>query len=83
MGLIERTALEKIRLHGSMWWRDEWGTPAKVANEALLAADGEYADPATTQGAVARLAAIRSYLPQITDSRDADAIRALLDGAER
>jgi hypothetical protein len=36
---IERTALEKIRLHGSSFWRDEWGTPARVAHDALNEAD--------------------------------------------
>lgn len=35
----EREALQRIRLHGSPWWRDEWGTPAKVASDALDAAD--------------------------------------------
>lgn len=35
----ERVALERIRLHGSPWWRDEWGTPASIANQALNAGD--------------------------------------------
>lgn len=41
--------------------------------------EGPFVHKDQLTGAVARLDAIRSYLPQITDLRDADAIRALLD----
>ena len=34
-----RIALQKIRLHGSLWWKDEWGSPTDIANAALLADD--------------------------------------------
>lgn len=48
--LIHREALEKIRLHGSLWWKDKWGTPAKIAHDALNAGDrvhncGDGCDP--------------------------------------
>jgi hypothetical protein len=36
---IMREALEKLRLHGSPFWREEWGTPSHLANEALNATD--------------------------------------------
>jgi hypothetical protein len=42
---IMRTALEKLRLYGSSWWRESWGTPSKVANDALNEADrAQYGD---------------------------------------
>jgi hypothetical protein len=41
---IMREALEKLRLHGTPWWREQWGTPAHVANEALNASDQYIAD---------------------------------------
>lgn len=42
---IMHEALEKIRLHNSLWWKYEWGSPAKIANEALLKADGKMMTP--------------------------------------
>lgn len=52
MSLIEREALQRIRLYGSLAWRDDWPSPATIANDALLAADREYA---ATRGAVGAL----------------------------
>lgn len=34
--VVLRTALEKIRLYGSPWWKDSWPSPASIANAALL-----------------------------------------------
>jgi hypothetical protein len=36
---VLRTALEKIRLHGSPMWQTKWGTPSGLANAALNDAD--------------------------------------------
>ena len=55
MGFIEREALLRIRLHGSQWWHDEWGTPQKIANDALNAAVPEDASlRQQLEGAVSR-----------------------------
>jgi hypothetical protein len=36
-GEVMREALDKIRLYGSPFWDEDWGTPAKIANDALAA----------------------------------------------
>lgn len=43
---IMHEALEKIRLFGSLWWKDSWSPPSKIANEALNKADStvDYGD---------------------------------------
>lgn len=41
---IMHEALEKIRLHGSVFWNDRWGRPSHIANDALNESNGKLPD---------------------------------------